>query len=453
MLRCAALPCAPAPRLPCRGLRHLEIARLRCDIKDFEPAGVPGLEGCAAPWVALGKHLCGAATDFTLRCCGRELQRQSVGSGGEAAGAAVAGAEAAGGGAPAAAEQGTAGAAAAGGGAAAAAAAAVPRGGLRGLAVATCCHHRCSWRHYVGQAAFRAAGLSPEEFEVVSWMTGWALCGHEAPAGFGAGAAEGSDMEEDEPGPPAPAAAAAAVAQGTAGGAAGAAGAAPVAPAAAAVGTSRGDGPEGSAGQGPAKRPHRESAQPAAAGGAAGGAAAGKGAGSGGEEAWGPWRPYHSLPRAERIAVGQKCKRLIDAGRLAWLREQGFQASGQGGRGMAVCGRAKQKNAGAVGALGAWLELGACPRHCSAAATQAAAASVRAAGSRGGIRAGRGVRREPAAACERAGAIAWTGFHPPRSRFLSMRCVPSYTFILHTTSEAMFCSHLDSLRKHVVISL
>lgn len=38
------------------------------------------------------------------------------------------------------------------------------------------------------------------------------------------------------------------------------------------------------------------------------------------------WRPHHSLPRAERIAVGQKCKRLIDAARALWLREQGFKA-------------------------------------------------------------------------------------------------------------------------------
>ena len=33
------------------------------------------------------------------------------------------------------------------------------------------------------------------------------------------------------------------------------------------------------------------------------------------------------LSRAERMALGQKCKRLIDAGRVQWLAEQGFQAS------------------------------------------------------------------------------------------------------------------------------
>lgn len=93
-------------------------------------------------------------------------------------------------------------------------------GVLRGLAIATCCHHRCTWQHYVNQPLFERLGFSPEEFELISWMTGeclhaahcgphdsagrrvsrmlvanplqhhqlisctgWALCGHEAPPG------------------------------------------------------------------------------------------------------------------------------------------------------------------------------------------------------------------------------------------------------------------------------
>lgn len=32
------------------------------------------------------------------------------------------------------------------------------------------------------------------------------------------------------------------------------------------------------------------------------------------------------IPRPRRIAVGQKCKALIDRGRLAWLQELGCQA-------------------------------------------------------------------------------------------------------------------------------
>ncbi len=37
--------------------------------------------------------------------------------------------------------------------------------------------------------------------------------------------------------------------------------------------------------------------------------------------------PVVSLSRTERMALGQKCKRLIDAGRAMWLAEQGFKAS------------------------------------------------------------------------------------------------------------------------------
>ncbi len=37
--------------------------------------------------------------------------------------------------------------------------------------------------------------------------------------------------------------------------------------------------------------------------------------------------PVVLLSRTERMALGQKCKQLIDAGRVLWLAEQGFQAS------------------------------------------------------------------------------------------------------------------------------
>lgn len=42
----------------------------------------------------------------------------------------------------------------------------------QGLAVATCCHHRCSWNHYVHPEFFLDLGFTPQEFELVSWMAG-----------------------------------------------------------------------------------------------------------------------------------------------------------------------------------------------------------------------------------------------------------------------------------------
>jgi hypothetical protein len=37
--------------------------------------------------------------------------------------------------------------------------------------------------------------------------------------------------------------------------------------------------------------------------------------------------PVVLLSRTERMALGQRCKQLIDAGRVLWLAQQGFQAS------------------------------------------------------------------------------------------------------------------------------
>ena len=45
-------------------------------------------------------------------------------------------------------------------------------GVLRGLCIATCCHHRCTWQHYVNRPFFQRLGFSPDEFELISWMTG-----------------------------------------------------------------------------------------------------------------------------------------------------------------------------------------------------------------------------------------------------------------------------------------
>ncbi|XP_061634548.1 tRNA:m(4)X modification enzyme TRM13 homolog isoform X2 [Phyllopteryx taeniolatus] len=46
-----------------------------------------------------------------------------------------------------------------------------------GLAVALCCHHRCEWRHYVGQKFFSDLGLGPAEFSSFCRMSSWATCG------------------------------------------------------------------------------------------------------------------------------------------------------------------------------------------------------------------------------------------------------------------------------------
>jgi len=59
---------------------------------------------------------------------------------------------------------------------------------------------------------------------------------------------------------------------------------------------------------------------------AASACADGRGSGHAAEPWHAGFEPHHVLPRAERMALGAAAKRLIDAGRLAYLRERGMRA-------------------------------------------------------------------------------------------------------------------------------
>ncbi|XP_039204428.1 tRNA:m(4)X modification enzyme TRM13 homolog isoform X3 [Crotalus tigris] len=48
---------------------------------------------------------------------------------------------------------------------------------IAGIVIALCCHHKCEWRHYVGQDFFTRVGLGPIEFNFFKRMTSWATCG------------------------------------------------------------------------------------------------------------------------------------------------------------------------------------------------------------------------------------------------------------------------------------
>ena len=82
--------------------------------------------------IVVAKHLCGCATDMTLRSMSnliRSSKENSVDS---------------------------------------------PRNIARGIAIATCCHHACNWNDYVGKSFLIAQGFSPEEFNVMRSWSGWA---------------------------------------------------------------------------------------------------------------------------------------------------------------------------------------------------------------------------------------------------------------------------------------
>jgi tRNA:m4X modification enzyme len=176
-----------------RSLRDRNMKRLRCDVADFYPAGLESIRN-GAPWVAYGKHLCGSVTDLALRCA---MQKDS-------------------------------------------------RPGLLGIAIATCCHHRCEWQNYVGTEVLQDLGFSREDFELISYMTGWALCGHDSPVDLDASTSDdvGAGTRQQ-------------VTTTTT--------------------TVTDDGPS-------------------------------------------LWRPHHLLTRQDRIKIGQYCKKILDYGRLEWLR-------------------------------------------------------------------------------------------------------------------------------------
>lgn len=230
-----------------RRLRNKKMQRLRCDIANFEPCGVDGFEQVPF-WVAHGKHLCGAATDLTLRCCYRYLERRRErggGGGGTTTGDAGSSADTV--------------------------QVVDHKSTFLGLGVATCCHHRCSWQHYIAQDVILELGFSPEEFEIFSYFTSWALCGHFGTSNSSTRKSNKNGKDANDSG--------------------------------------RDNGHATCVGVSEAKE-EEESIE------------------GGVEERinGGGWRLHHSFPREERQLIGKQCKRLIDYGRVEWLRRNGFDA-------------------------------------------------------------------------------------------------------------------------------
>ncbi|KAM9831817.1 tRNA:m(4)X modification enzyme TRM13 homolog [Neosynchiropus ocellatus] len=144
----------------------VQFERLQVDIQHLDLSKVPLLSQ-QLPLVGVGKHLCGAATDLSLRCLldtpglteEPPSKRQKTSGQCDLAGGGTESSR---------------------------------PGPVLGMAVALCCHHRCEWRHYVGQRFFQQRGLGAEEFEAFSRMSSWATCGLRVKDGM-------RDEDEHEP--------------------------------------------------------------------------------------------------------------------------------------------------------------------------------------------------------------------------------------------------------------
>uniref|UniRef100_A0A1A9W5N8 tRNA:m(4)X modification enzyme TRM13 n=1 Tax=Glossina brevipalpis TaxID=37001 RepID=A0A1A9W5N8_9MUSC len=99
------------------------ITRIRCDIADLCIEKLPFIQSdqCC---VAVSKHLCGAATDLTLRCVSQTKQKH-----------------------------------------------------VDFILIAVCCHHRCDWSSFVGKEFFQEHHLTSKDFLIITKMASWAICG------------------------------------------------------------------------------------------------------------------------------------------------------------------------------------------------------------------------------------------------------------------------------------
>ncbi|XP_011315241.1 tRNA:m(4)X modification enzyme TRM13 homolog isoform X2 [Fopius arisanus] len=101
--------------------------RIRADIGDLVLSKISEIKGIKHK-VGIAKHLCGAATDLTIRCLS-QLARDDVNS------------------------------------------------EVSGLIIAFCCHHRCDYSSYVGKNYLKTCGFTPEEFPILCSIASWATCG------------------------------------------------------------------------------------------------------------------------------------------------------------------------------------------------------------------------------------------------------------------------------------
>lgn len=118
--------------------------RAKIDIRHLNFAGMDEVRSKLV--VCMSKHLCGVATDLSLRAIMQTLpgaRPQSESSAALQPSAPMPPANST----------------------------------FAGLAIALCCHHVCVWQDYINPEFFVAQGFRAEEFELLTGMTSWTTCG------------------------------------------------------------------------------------------------------------------------------------------------------------------------------------------------------------------------------------------------------------------------------------
>lgn len=101
------------------------VERIRADIADLNLSGLDMLGKCDS-FSGVSKHLCGAATDLTLRCMVQGNQHAVK---------------------------------------------------TKSFIICVCCHHRCSWNTFVGKDWLLANGIDRKMFNIIIKMVSWCICG------------------------------------------------------------------------------------------------------------------------------------------------------------------------------------------------------------------------------------------------------------------------------------
>lgn len=130
--------------------------RINLDIEHLDISKVPCLKNNEAQKiVAVSKHLCGAATDLTLRCLMETLTRniESQASKEEDCKDCTSDRESK------------------------RLKMANNTEPVKGIVLALCCHHCCSWPQYVGRPFLHNLGFTAEEFHLLCCLSSWATCG------------------------------------------------------------------------------------------------------------------------------------------------------------------------------------------------------------------------------------------------------------------------------------
>ncbi|KXJ16130.1 tRNA:m(4)X modification enzyme TRM13 homolog [Exaiptasia diaphana] len=133
-----------------------DFKRLNLDIEHLNLGKVPLVGKSSKDITAVSKHLCGTATDLTLRCLFETLSdkvcNDNINSSKDSSDHDQSHSKRL-----------------------------KSSPDIKGIAIALCCHHQCYWPHYVGRPFLEGLGFTAVDFHLICCISSWATCGIRPP--------------------------------------------------------------------------------------------------------------------------------------------------------------------------------------------------------------------------------------------------------------------------------